>query len=346
VLALSVGRRIGLALALGAALWLPQSQWASAAGTREGDGTNAGVAPQTAGDNHQAARLARINTVRSWGYQLAGLKIEEAAASPYDLQVVDATTGLSSEHPFTPAQVEQLKRKPDGGQRIVVSYLSIGEAEDYRPDYFSPEYMEEEAPDWLLKENKQWKGNRLIKFCEKGWHATILGDEDGRNVYNSIEPSPLYKIIEAGFDGVYLDRVDVYSEVKKYCPDAETAMVDFVVRLAAHARKKNPDFIVILQNAEELLQHKKMRDAIDAVGKEDLIFGADNSQKQNSESAIRESIAHLRRAKEAGRPVFVIDYVKDKASIAKARRRIEEQGFIPYIGPRDLAKLWLPGRDF
>ena len=48
----------------------------------------------------------------------------------------------------------------DGSRRLVISYLSIGEAEDYRPDYFTKEYLEEEAPDWLMHENKNWKGNR------------------------------------------------------------------------------------------------------------------------------------------------------------------------------------------
>ena len=32
--------------------------------------------------------------------------------------------------PFSPAQVERMKQKPDGSRRIVLSYMSIGEAED------------------------------------------------------------------------------------------------------------------------------------------------------------------------------------------------------------------------
>lgn len=182
----------------------------------------------------------------------------------------------------------QLKSKPDGKPRLL-SYLSIGEAEDYRPDYFTPEYMTEDAPDWLLSENERWKGNRRIRFCEEGWQRTILGDDDGRNVYNSIEPSPLYRLIEAGVDGVYLDRVDVYSEVEKQCPDAARQMVAFVVGLAAHARKKNPNFIVMLQNAEELLAYKDLVNAIDGVAKEDLFYGADHSERPNPPAMVRDT---------------------------------------------------------
>lgn len=294
----------------------------------------------------QAERLKRIGAARSWGYQLLGLSLPEAVLSPYDLIVVDATSGLSSQRPFTPAEVEKLKRKPDGSRRLVISYLSIGEAEDYRPDYFAAEYMTEDAPEWLGPENPQWKANRIVVFCHEGWQRTVLGDEQGRSVYNSVEASPLYRLIELGFDGVYLDRVDVYGEVKKDCPEGDKKMVDFVARLANHARKTKPDFLVVLQNAEELVRHKKMMDTIDAIAKEDLFYGADHSQNLNKDAAIKESLKYLKAVKDANRPVFVVDYLSDTAKKADAKRRIQEQGFIPYIGPRDLGQLWLPGRDF
>ena len=292
----------------------------------------------------RAERLRAINAVRSWGYQLALLSLAQANASPYGMLVVDATTGLDTGKPFTKAEVERLKRAPDGSRRLVISYLSVGESEDYRA-YYDKEYEIEEAPDWMMKENPQWKGNRLIRFCEKGWQDTILGDETGRSFYAE-EPSPLYKLLELGFDGVYLDRVDVYAEIKKECPDGANKMVDFVARLAAHARAKDPTFMVILQNAEELLAYPKMIEAIDAVAKESLFYGEDFSQNRNSSQSVGFVLENLRRAKAAGRPVFVVDYVSDRTRNADAVSRIRAEGFVPYIGPRDLAKLWLPGVQF
>ena len=292
------------------------------------------------------ARLQRINGVASWGYQLASLSLPAAQSAPYGMLVVDATTGLESGKPFTRDEVERLKRAPDGSRRLVISYLSIGEAEDYRADYYAKEYMEEEAPDWLMKENPQWKGNRLIRFCLEGWQKTILGDENGRNVYSGDDPSPLYRLLELGFDGVYLDRVDVYSEISKECPDGANKMVDFVARLAAHARKADPTFLVILQNAEELLTHPKLVETIDGIAKESLFYGGDMSQNKNSPAQVEAVLDNLRRAKAAGRAVFVVDYVSDRARNADAIRRIRAEGFVPYIGPRNLAHLWLPGVQF
>jgi len=299
----------------------------------------------------EASRVGRLRSVQSWGYQLAGIKLTELQKSPYDLLVVDATTGLAEQRPFTAGEVASLKRKADGTPRIVVSYLSVGESEDYRPEYFSKEYMEEDAPDWLMGENKDWKGNRIIKFCSDGWQQTILGDENGKSVYNSIDSSPLYRLMDLGFDGIYLDRVDVYEEVGKQCPNAEARMVDFVVRLATHARKRNPNFMVILQNAEDLLKHPRLVKALDGVAKESLFHGwgggdGSNTASANSAESIRWSTERLDLMKKAGRPVFVVDYPSSRARAELSVRRIREQGYVPYIAPKDLGVLNLPGRDF
>jgi uncharacterized protein (TIGR01370 family) len=101
-----------------------------------------------------------------------------------------------------------------------------------------------------------------------------------------------------------------------------------------------------LQNAEELLEYPKMVNAIDAVAKESLFYGQDMSQNKNEAKTIQENTRLLKLAKKAGRAVFVVDYVTDSGRKADAIRRIEGEQFVPYIGPRDLAKLWLPGVEF
>jgi cysteinyl-tRNA synthetase, unknown class len=309
------------------------------------------TAPRITAEAAEAERLRRINAAQSWGYQLNGSKLEELQRSPYDLLVLDATTGLAAQRPFRRAETESLKRKADGSPRLVVSYLSVGESEDYRPEYFSKEYMEEDAPDWLMEENKDWKGNRLIKFCSDGWQKTILGDANGKSVYNSVDSSPLYRLMDLGFDGIYLDRVDVYEEVGKQCPNAEERMVDFVVKLAAHARKRNPHFMVILQNAEDLLKHPRMVKALDAVAKESLFHGwgggdGSNTATTNSADSIKWSTDRMNLMKKAGRPVFVVDYPGSRVKADLSVKRIREQGYVPYIAPKSLGVLNLPGRDF
>ena len=74
----------------------------------------------------------RLNDVATWGYQLQKVDPAEIAASPFDLVVIDYSRSGTDDKRFTPAEVKGMQVKPDGRRRIVLAYMSIGEAEDYR----------------------------------------------------------------------------------------------------------------------------------------------------------------------------------------------------------------------
>ncbi len=113
----------------------------------------------------------------------------------YDIIIIDSCYDDSF---LSPHDVASLKRKSGGGTRLVIAYMSIGEAEDYRY-YWKPEW-EDDPPSWLEKENPDWKGNYKVEYWDPGWHDIIYGSPD----------SFLDKIIGAGFDGVYLDIIDAF----------------------------------------------------------------------------------------------------------------------------------------
>ena len=50
--------------------------------------------------------------------------------------------------------------------------------------------------------------------------------------------------------------------------------------------------------------------------------------------------------KAAGRAVFVVDYPSNRAKAELSVRKIQAQGFVPYVAPKELNQLWLPGRNF
>ena len=64
---------------------------------------------------------------------------------------------------FTKEQIEELKIKHNGGKRLVIAYLSIGEAEDYRF------YWNKKKPNWIVKENENWEG----KYWSPEWKSII-----------------------------------------------------------------------------------------------------------------------------------------------------------------------------
>lgn len=118
------------------------------------------------------------------------------AETNYDALILDLEF---EDAPLLAADIESLKLKANGGTRLVLCYLSIGEAEDYR-SYWEPSWAAN-PPEWLLEENPKWPGNYPVQFWHSQWQAIVFEMVDD--------------VLEVGFDGVYLDRVDVYEEFEK-----------------------------------------------------------------------------------------------------------------------------------
>lgn len=112
----------------------------------------------------------------------------------YDILIIDAFYNDGKQ--FTIDDINRLKTKKNGGKRMVISYMSIGEAEDYR--YYWDLNWEFEPPVWLGEENPRWKGNYKVLYWNKDWQDLIISKED----------SYLNRILNSGFDGVYMDIID------------------------------------------------------------------------------------------------------------------------------------------
>jgi cysteinyl-tRNA synthetase, unknown class len=308
---------IGLAVSLAASAVLAQRKQSAETTTS----ATASVAEDT--------RRARLAAVKTWGYQLRQITPTEIAASPYDLMVIDYSNDrrFYMEWPLPAADVATMQARPDGRRRIMLSYLSVGEAEDYR-NYWQWEWLETAAnrPSWLGKENPEWEGNYPVKFWEPGWQSIMFG---GPEKY-------LDSIIRAGFDGVYLDRVDVYGEWAKANPKAEADMIKFIERLSAYARRLNPEFMIIIQNGEELVRHASVRRVIDGVAKESLFYGLEGPDVPNPEPEIGFSLGHLRTARKAGGLVLLVEYAKSEAARADITKRASAEGLPLLLTHRDL----------
>lgn len=283
------------------------------------------------------ARRETLAGVQSWAYQLRLIRFSEIAASPFDLVVVDHALAANRRfaRQFSPEIIQAAKTKTDGSRRIVLAYLSIGEAERYR--FYWDQAWNEPAtkPAWLGDVNPVWDGNYLVRFWYPAWQSIIL---DGPESY-------LARIQAAGFDGVYLDRADVYSELTKDHSNAEAEMERFIVKIATAARAANPEFLIVMQNAEELLERKPVRDAIDGIAKEDLFYGIDHKASPNDTANIDWSLKLLRLARNAGRRVLVVEYLSESEKARDARRRAEAEGFLIHFTVRDLGDLTLIAPD-
>ena len=123
--------------------------------------------------------------------------IASLAATPYDVLVIDLYYG---EERLTADDVARLQQKPQGGRRLVLAYLSVGEAADYRPYWQSAWDDSDSRPKWVAKANPDWPGSYRVRYWTDDWHSILYGSEE----------SYLDQILAAGFDGAFLDVMDAW----------------------------------------------------------------------------------------------------------------------------------------
>src|SRR5215217_3837392 len=82
-----------------------------------------------------AERQRHLTAVENWGYWLSSLEIPGVVAAPHDLLVIDSELSANRlfEREYDNREVARMKQRADGSSRILLAYLSIGEAEQYRP---------------------------------------------------------------------------------------------------------------------------------------------------------------------------------------------------------------------
>ncbi|MDD2716646.1 MAG: endo alpha-1,4 polygalactosaminidase [Candidatus Wallbacteria bacterium] len=278
-------------------------------------------------------------SVNDFLYQLQKFDLNAAGKSKFDLVVTDYSRDGSEEQKYTKEEIAALKNSP-GGSKLVLSYLSIGEAESYR--YYWEKSWDADgdgkpdagAPSWLGPMNPEWEGNYKVKYWDPGWQKIIFGAKD----------SYLDKIIDAGFDGVYLDIIDAYEywgpDGKSWMtrPTAEQQMVDFVMAMAKYARvtKGKPDFGIFPQNGEGLSSHKDYLETVSGIGKEDTWYDGNTANPSGDIAGI---LSNLDVFKKGGKLVLVIDYVTKQEKIDDFYNKAKAKGYVPYATVRPLDKL-------
>jgi len=255
---------------------------------------------------------------KDWGYQLQNAKPATIARSRHDLIVIDYEQDGHST--FSASQIKLMKAK---GAHKLVSYVSIGEAEDYR-DYWKKSWATKK-PAWLERENPDWEGNYKVRYWHPEWQKMTL--------------DRIREVAKAGYDGAYLDIVDAYEYFASRRPSAAKDMVDFVAKIAAAARAINPNFLIVPQNGEGLLKSSKYLSVIDGIAKEDLYYGLDGDGSRNASQEINYSRKLLDIARKAGKFVLNVEYLSDKGTISTYLKDVSKTGYVPYVGPRDLDKL-------
>lgn len=309
--------------------------------------------------------------VRSWllllNNDLEKSMVSRISGSGYDMVVVDAlSTQKGSESDRSRDVVERLRLKPDGSRRLVIAYLNIGQAEDYRTYWHKGWRVG--SPAFILGTDPEgWEGNFPVAYWKHGWKELIVG-----------ERGLLRVIQDAGFDGVYLDWIGGYEDhsvveaARRDHVDPRGEMIAWVREVSAAAKARVSGFRIIAQNAAGLLQDEAYVSAIDAVAHEDIWFtGADGGPDGDcpvprtlsdvGSAAYKASLgpacrrAYRRQSSGAmhavgydaivpllssaagkGLTIFTVDYARDPKHVDIVIRESRTLGFVPFVGMRRL----------
>ena len=274
----------------------------------------------------------QLREVNDFLYQLQNIDLQAIGQTAYDLVILDYSADGSGAQAFSAPEIEGLKHSP-GGEKIVLAYMSIGEAENYRFYWQDPwdtnldGAPDPGAPDWLDEQNPDWQGNYKVHYWDPDWQALIL-EYTGH-------------LLEAGFDGAYLDIVDAYEfYLDQGRSSAPGEMRDLIVSIRANARLRDPDFLIIPQNAAEL--GRLLPDylqSVDGIGQEDLYFGYDGDNRPTPPEVTAALEANLDLYLQAGKTVLTTDYAWSQVNINDAYQRAHDHGYQPFVTVRDLDQL-------
>ncbi len=311
-----------------------------------------------------------LDEVQYWGYQIQSIveegMVDKLVESNYDMLVLEPTrTDWSSnaKNFDSKGMVDRIKasKASDGIHRkLAIAYIDIGEAEDWRW-YWKwnknwPVGTEKPTswPDYIISHDPDgWGGNYPVAYWDPQWkNITIYGKDlssSPHGNYNSI----IDEVIKSGFDGIYLDWVEgfenteVMAQAKIDGVDPADEMIDFIQEMRDYAEERNPNFLIIQQNAASLQDgHPELFDVIDAIAQEAIWYDGDATDDwddANGHDHINESslvsyyLDHLDAYKKAEVPVFACEYALEFAE--DAYDKSYEKDFVPLATRRSLGNL-------
>ena len=220
-------------------------------------------------DTFTSYRKPSLKEVSHWLYlidvNLEMETVDQIIDSEHDMVVLDFIPSEvnNTDYPMSEV-VDRLHNAAH--PKLAIAYIDIGQAEEFRT-YWQPGW-DIGNPEWIVGGDPDgWEGNYPVAYWYDEWQEIWLG-KDGT----------LQAILDAGFDGIYLDWVEAYSDenvlefAERENLDSRQEMIWWIENLADFTRAQNPGFYILAQNAAELADSNEYVDIIDAISQEQVWF--------------------------------------------------------------------------
>jgi uncharacterized protein (TIGR01370 family) len=209
-----------------------------------------------------------------------------------------------------------LLRDAEKRGRIVLAYISVGEAETFRR--YWDEVREE---DWILGENPNWEGGRLVDPRSEAWRDLVIHRVAER-------------LIARGYDGFMLDTLDTVTALLLEDPLAYEGCAAAMAELVRGLRAAYPHAVIVVNGGLPLL--RGLAPHVDGVMYEGTRYTYDfgaGSCRPRTPSEIEWLDTRLARVKAAGLPVLALEYVHpdDLGDVSAVVAEVRALGYIPFV---------------
>lgn len=307
-----------------------------------------------------------LKEVKYWAYNIADCNTrrqrDELVNSHFDMYVLEPVVTEKGEENFDITglirDIREHNIKTRDVDPLILAYVDIGQAEDWR--WYYEKSWKIGNPEWILGEDPDdWVGCYPVAYWYPAWQNIVIYGYKGRSMVE--------ETLKAGFDGIYMDWVDGFSDesvVKKARKDGvnpSREMFLLIERIRDYACSESthadPGYLVVAQNAPDLYEKdpQRYRFVIDAIACEAIWYDGDGGfENWNDPSGYNvptnqiypgwteELLEFLQPIKEH-MPVFCAEYAQDLQGKDFATQVYQslapEQGFIPYCTRRSLARL-------
>lgn len=262
------------------------------------------------------------------------------ASNPRDLSFIRRWAIVLNPDPSEPTLADQLAAfKPEAvivdpdhhpdlsklsPKTIRLAYLSIGEAETYRPYW-----TKISSASFLVESNKEWEGNIRVDFRDAEWQNILLEEEIPRR-------------IKAGYQGIMLDTPDAIAYLEKTSPERFKGMSEALKKWLQEVRRRYPDLIIAANGSESLVLAADTADVYVTEGLFATWDPAAQNYRASKADELNWKMVQLDKALQARRlPVWNVEYAAPaQTSLARwARRQSRKKNFLPFVSTRELNRM-------
>lgn len=302
-----------------------------------------------------------LDKVRFWTYNIQDVNTErqrnELVGTHFDMYVLEPVTTEQYEENFDIAalvrDIREYNIKTRKVDPIILAYIDVGQAEAWRW-YYKKSYNLA-RPSWIVgKDPDGWAGCFTALYWDKTWRDIVIYGYKGK--------SHVEVTLEAGFDGIYMDWVEAFSDpaivraAGRQGFNPAEKMFDFIAEIKEYARKtsafKNPGYLIVAQNASDLYEENpdRYRDIMDAIACENVWYDGDggfdeweapsgyNVLTNDINPGWTEEVVEDLESIKKHMPVFCVEYAQHKTAL-KAYRLAAQFGYIAYCSRRSLSRL-------